>query len=130
MWRGGEEQNDKAEAPRSTRFYVMSGGQACHCSEKNEPLEGNSRGNYPLRLWRVVDRECNYSTFNGRQQTYSQFSAITCLKCGARWRTRATYVQKLPDLNRETEFNTSPGISSYQAAMVSFGREPYKNGDR
>lgn len=44
--------------------------------------------------WRVVDRECNYSAFNGYKRTPSAYSAVRCLLCGAWWRTKAAYVRR------------------------------------
>jgi len=36
----------------------MSGGPACACSEKREPVAAVLGANRPGRLWRVVDRYC------------------------------------------------------------------------
>lgn len=47
--------------------------------------------------WVVVDRECNYSAFNGYRQTPSAYSLIRCGEGGAMWRTKAGYVDDLPD---------------------------------
>lgn len=45
--------------------------------------------------WRVVDRECNYSAFNGYHRTPSRYSSVRCLLCNSWWRTKAAYVRKL-----------------------------------
>lgn len=46
---------------------------------------------------RVLDRKCNYSAFNGYHRTRSDYSAIRCVETGAIWRTKAAYVDELPD---------------------------------
>lgn len=51
--------------------------------------------------WRVVTRNANYSTFNGGRRTWSPYSELTCLRCGKRWRTKAGYVVKVRNLERE-----------------------------
>lgn len=63
----------------------MSGGTACP-----------HRAHRPR--WRVVVRQANYSSFNGGHRTPSAYSAVYCLECSKRWRTRAGYVADLPDL--------------------------------
>ena len=52
--------------------------------------------------WYVVHYRCNYSAFNGYHRTSSDYSAIACSKCGAHWRTKAAYVNKLPHLPTPT----------------------------
>lgn len=47
--------------------------------------------------WRVTVRKANYSAFNGGRRTPSAYSEIACGTCGRRWRTRAAYVDQLPD---------------------------------
>lgn len=47
--------------------------------------------------WRVVNRKCNFSAFNGYQRTESAYSLLRCLSCGRHWRTRAAYVANIPD---------------------------------
>lgn len=47
--------------------------------------------------WRVTQRNCNHSTFNGRKRTPSRYSEVQCLKCGRSWRTTAAYVRTLLD---------------------------------
>lgn len=51
----------------------------------------------PIEHWRVIDRNCNYSHFNGRRWTPSDYSALVCMKCGWRWRTKAAYVVEVKD---------------------------------
>lgn len=47
--------------------------------------------------YRVLHRWHNHSAFNGYRQTPSDYSAVTCTKCGRVWRTKAGYVQELLD---------------------------------
>jgi hypothetical protein len=54
----------------------------------NECKSGHDR-------WRVVDRNCNHSAFNGYRKTYSAYSCVRCLDCGVYWRTKAAYVDGL-----------------------------------
>ena len=70
----------------------MSGGLSCHCDERNKPIDD--------RNWRVIDRNCNYSKFNGSRYTPSEYSAIKCLTCGCWWRSRSKYVDRLKDGTR------------------------------
>ena len=51
-------------------------------------------------FWRVVHRKCNHSAFNGRHRTPSAYSEVTCTApdCHHRWRTKAEYVDSLPNL--------------------------------
>lgn len=49
--------------------------------------------------WVVIDRKCNYSAFNGYRRTRSAWSRVRCDSpgCGRMWRTKAAYVDGLPD---------------------------------
>ena len=47
--------------------------------------------------WRVIQRRCNYSAFNGYRYTPSRYSLVHCRDCGALWRTTAKYVDQLED---------------------------------
>jgi hypothetical protein len=51
--------------------------------------------------WSVRVRRANYSAFNGYRRTPSAYSLVHCPKClpplGSLWRTRAAYVDALPD---------------------------------
>lgn len=56
--------------------------------------------------WKVIDRNCNYSAFNGYRRTPSDYSSVICLAFSwpqicAVWRTKANYVDTLPDATRE-----------------------------
>src|SRR5687767_10858312 len=97
----------------------MSGGQACNCAEKSEPLVAD--GNRPARLWRVLQRYCNHSAFNGYHYTPSRYSSVCCLRCGNHWRTKSDYVMLLPDVTDE-EINIRPGVAGYALAMEERGR--------
>jgi len=52
--------------------------------------------------WAVIQRKCNYSAFNGYRYTPSDYSAVKCFApgCGSVWRTKAAYVDELPDSRR------------------------------
>lgn len=47
--------------------------------------------------WVVDHRNCNHSAFNGYNETPSRWSQIRCIRCGAIWRSKAAYVDKLKD---------------------------------
>lgn len=51
--------------------------------------------------WRVIDRRCNYSAFNGYRWTPSDYSCLVCLECGHVWRTKAAYVYSLNDVTKD-----------------------------
>lgn len=68
----------------------MSGGQACTCWVQ---IHG--------KRWAVTQRRCNHSAFNGYRETPSAYSEVVCLNCHARWRTKAAYVDALPDATSE-----------------------------
>lgn len=67
----------------------MGKGVFCDCDDKKE-AKANS--------WGVIDYKCNYSTFNGRRQTYSEYSQVACIECQHTWRTKAGYVEGLKQL--------------------------------
>ncbi|GAA3085622.1 hypothetical protein GCM10020000_88090 [Streptomyces olivoverticillatus] len=50
-------------------------------------------------LWVVLQRRCNHSAFNGYRRTPSAYSRVLCTApgCAAAWRTKAAYVDDLPD---------------------------------
>lgn len=50
--------------------------------------------------WRVVQRNCNYSAFNGYRRTWSAYSGLRCISCGRWWRTNAGYVVKVPTIKQ------------------------------
>lgn len=47
--------------------------------------------------WFVQDRKCNYSHFNGGHRTPSDYSSVWCPLCPTQWRTKAAYVDTLPN---------------------------------
>ena len=61
----------------------MSGGTVCKCGNRD--------------AWRVYQRRCNHSAFNGYRRTPSDYSSVGCERCLAVWRTKAKYVDTLPD---------------------------------
>lgn len=70
----------------------MSAGTACTDSARHR------------KYWRVVQRQCNHSAFNGYRRTYSDYSTVICMApaairgtCAGAWRTKAAYVTALPD---------------------------------
>lgn len=65
----------------------MSNGNACQDPKAHRPQ------------WVVTMRECNYSAFNGYRRTRSDYSEVVCLApdCPGVWRTKAAYVDLLPD---------------------------------
>lgn len=67
----------------------MSGGMACRTPEHRP-------------FWRVIQREQNASAFNGYAVTPSAYSSLRCIPalggCGTVWRTKAAYVDEIPDL--------------------------------
>ncbi len=64
----------------------MSGANACACKPRKVV---------------VLNRECNYSAFNGRHRTPSAYSLVRCEACGTCWRTRAAYVRTSPDAPKD-----------------------------
>jgi hypothetical protein len=68
----------------------MSGGVPCVC-------EGNKHPAFRWLKWRVTQRECNHSAFNGWHYTPSDYSTVICKDCRGVWRTKAAYVRKLRD---------------------------------
>lgn len=47
--------------------------------------------------WEVLQRRYNRSAFNGYRRTPSAYSLVYCPECGGVWRTKAAYVNGLPD---------------------------------
>lgn len=68
----------------------MSVSFSCHCAERKKPVA--------KRRWRVIQRKCNHSRFNGSRYTPSAYSSLVCLSCGVVGRTNAKYVDKIEDL--------------------------------
>jgi hypothetical protein len=80
---------------------AMSGGTACTNRQHRKHLV-------------VLQRECNYSAFNGYRRTPSRYSAVLCTvpTCRLVWRTKAAYVRQLPDAtaaDRRHLMATGPG---------------------
>lgn len=48
-----------------------------------------------MKKWRVKQLRCNFSAFNGYRYCRSDYSLIECFECGAHWRTKAAYVDRL-----------------------------------
>lgn len=51
----------------------------------------------------VIARHGNSSAFNGYHWTPSDYSHVLCLDTKLHWRTKAQYVETLPDINPEQE---------------------------
>lgn len=66
---------------------------SCWCNERNKPIAE--------RKWTVGRRKYNESTFNGGHRTTSPYSDVICGSCDTVWRTKAAYVDKLPDGDME-----------------------------
>lgn len=64
-------------------------GMGCRCNAPREERKKN---------WVVTARNKNYSAFNGYKATFSNYSEIRCTCCGAIWRTKADYVNSLPNV--------------------------------
>lgn len=62
----------------------MSGGTSCLVREHRPG-------------WYVTVRKANYSAFNGYHRTPSAYSEVRCPTCPTTWRTKARYVDTLPD---------------------------------
>ena len=58
------------------------------------------RGPLPAQ-WRVLHRRCNYSVFNGYHHTPSDYSALVCMFCRRRWRSKGDYVFRVPDITQD-----------------------------
>lgn len=69
----------------------MSGGTACTDRKNHQSA------------WVVSVRKANYSAFNGGRRTPSDYSEVRCPKCLGVWRTKAAYVDELP--NKERTFS-------------------------
>lgn len=67
----------------------MATGFGCRCEERKKPVAE--------RRWVVMQRCCNHSAFSGYRRTPSAWSSVRCLTCGAWGRTKAAYVEQLPD---------------------------------
>lgn len=73
----------------------MSGGSVCH--------------DHPRDFWRVIARRQRTSAFDGYRTMTSEWSEVGCFYGGGpmqggclhRWRTKAAYVNHLPDVTDE-----------------------------
>jgi hypothetical protein len=70
-------------------FPKISYTQACDCPERRKPVR--------KRNWRVRQKRCNFSAFNGYHYTPSDYSLVVCCSCSALWRTKAAFVDLLID---------------------------------
>lgn len=71
----------------------MSVSFSCHCPERRKSPK--------KRKWRVIQRNCRCSAFDGYRQKYSDYSSVVCLACGAEGRTKARFVSALPDYDEQ-----------------------------
>lgn len=62
--------------------------------------------------WYVTQRLGNRSAFSGYRWTRSDYSQLVCLRCGRTWRTRASYVARVPDAPPGWH-NNRPGVEGY-----------------
>jgi hypothetical protein len=63
----------------------MSGDTPCRCEKPDRAR------------WVVVQRNCSHSAFAGYRYTPSAYSSVRCTACNGVWRTKAGYVDTLPD---------------------------------
>ena len=62
---------------------------SCKCKEREKPISE--------RAWQVWERNWNTSPFEIAGGVYSDYSTIYCKKCGEAGRSKAKYVDSLPD---------------------------------
>lgn len=74
----------------------MSQSFNCHCPERNKPIE--------KRAWFVTQRNYRCSAFDGYRQQYSEYSTVNCGLCPACGRTKAKFVDALPDAPKSWAF--------------------------
>lgn len=69
----------------------MSVSFGCHCSERRKPIQ--------KRNWEVWQRFCNYSYFEKPRGSWhpSNYSLVYCKSCRVLGRTKAKFVNGLPD---------------------------------
>ena len=70
----------------------MSGGRSCRCG----------RVSYRVTVYRA-----NFSTFNGRHWTPSDYSEVRCICCGSVWRSKAAYIDELPRIEKSQSWDNS-----------------------
>ena len=68
----------------------MSVSFHCHCPERRKPIAE--------RNWGVVQRNSRCSAFDGYHVRNSDYSSVVCLSCRATGRTKAAFVNQLPDI--------------------------------
>lgn len=71
--------------------------KAAHGSERDLGGRGCTDRTGHRSTWSVDVRNANYSAFNGGRRTPSAYSQVYCGTCGAVWRTKAAYVDTLPN---------------------------------
>ncbi len=71
----------------------MSGHTKCECGRKRNDHEDLV----------VIARNENHSAFNGYKRTWSEYSHVRCTRpgCYGDWRTKAKYVDHLPDAGEQ-----------------------------
>lgn len=57
---------------------------------------GDGEPRHELQHIEILTYRGNYSAFNGYRFTPSDYSAVSCTRCGAVWRTNAGWVELLP----------------------------------
>ncbi len=67
----------------------MSAHVSCSC--------GRKKGDHTDLV--VTQRNCHHSAFSGYHATYSEYSTVQCTRpgCFGIWRSKASYVDSLPD---------------------------------
>jgi len=67
------------------------------------PCTCNGSRKERMKNWRVVHRNHNHSHFEYPKgcEHFSEYSAITCLKCTGYFRTKSKYVNDLEDFKKE-----------------------------
>jgi hypothetical protein len=68
-----------------------------HVSDKGRSSVACRNRKEHFGSWVVTTRRANYSAFNGYHRTPSDYSEVRCTACSKRWRTKAAYVDQLPD---------------------------------
>lgn len=101
--------------------------QGTHCTSPREHRPS----------WVVTARNINHSAFNGYNPTPSAYSQVRCLACWQTWRTKAKYVDTLPDstselirshLIKQNEAPAAePGPAATKQAKVRYGVEGWSD---
>ena len=87
----------------------MSGGTAC-----TDKTHRNRQA--------VIQRHGNASAFNGYRWQHSDYSSVICLApgCGEVWRTKAAYVEELPDVVKLDQFGRESPGGNYHLPRCEF----------